>query len=259
MANDTRRPGKKRRSSGAYVRGGVIKKLIIMLAIVAALVFGVAVFFKVQSIEVQGNSLYSAEEIIEASAIQTGDNLLTLNKAAVGGSIKARLPYVESVSVGRSMPDTVILQVHESEAAFAVLTDTNTAWIINASGKAMEKIDTDRMKEYPQIIGVTIHSPAAGQIVEAVNETEMAAALQLMSELDGTGILNETRIINVEKDYDIFLQYGGKYEIRFGGTDQLDYKVRYLVAILGELSDYQAGVIDLTLTDEKVAVFHPES
>lgn len=41
-------------------------RLIIMLAVVAAIVFGVAIFFKVTTIEVQGNTLYSAEDVIAA-------------------------------------------------------------------------------------------------------------------------------------------------------------------------------------------------
>ena len=81
-------------------------KLVIMLALVAAVVFGVAVFFKVSRVEVQGNSLYSAEQVVQASGIETGDNLLTLNKATVAGNIITQLPYVEKVSVGRSISHT---------------------------------------------------------------------------------------------------------------------------------------------------------
>ena len=71
------------------VRSSALGKLLIMLAVVAAIVFGVAIFFKVNTIEVQGNSVYSADQIIEASQIQQGDNLLTVNKALAVGNIKA--------------------------------------------------------------------------------------------------------------------------------------------------------------------------
>ena len=71
------------------VRSSALGKLIIMLAVVAAIVFGVAIFFKVNTIEIQGNTVYSADQIIEASQIQQGDNLLTVNKALAVGNIKA--------------------------------------------------------------------------------------------------------------------------------------------------------------------------
>ena len=131
-----------RRQAGRRVPvSNVAGRLVIMLALVAAVVFGVAVFFKVSRVEVQGNSLYSAEQVVQASGIETGDNLLTLNKATVAGNIITQLPYVEKVSVGRSMPDAVILEVQESTARFAVMSDTNVIWLINSSGKALERYD----------------------------------------------------------------------------------------------------------------------
>ena len=40
------------------VRSSALGKLLIMLAVVAAIVFGVAIFFKVNTIEIQGNTVY---------------------------------------------------------------------------------------------------------------------------------------------------------------------------------------------------------
>ena len=56
-------------------------KLLIMAALVAAVVFGVAIFFKVGRIEVQGNTIYASDKIIEASGLELGDNLLTVSRA----------------------------------------------------------------------------------------------------------------------------------------------------------------------------------
>ena len=130
-------PARQNRSRASQRRpsSGVGGKLIIMAAVVAAVVFGVAIFFKVNTVEVQGNSIYSAAEIASASGIQKGDNLFTLNKEAAAGSIKASLPYVETVSVIRFLPDRIVIEVKESDATFAVTTDTNTTWLINSVGK----------------------------------------------------------------------------------------------------------------------------
>ena len=55
------------------------------------------------------------------------------------------------------------------------------------------------------------------------------------------------------------LQYDDRYEIDLGSSDRLDYKVQYLQAILAQLSDFQAGTIDLTLTEANRAKFHPKA
>lgn len=331
----------RRQASRRTPSSGVAGRLVIMLAIVAAVVFGVAIFFKVSHVEVQGNSLYAAEQIVQASGIEIGDNLLTLNKETVAGNIIAQLPYVEKVSIGRSMPDAVILNVTESTATFAVAGDTGEIWLINASGKALERYDgtatllqtvqaeaeaaaqgrgQDALPEepaaddapqdmpeaedlltdgaqtsadteqtatpeedtaedtaaqtgvqnamqqtlleqvgVPYILGITVESPTAGMQVTASDQQALDAALAVLASFDGTGLLSHVASINVEKDYNIVVQYDDQYAIELGGTDRLEYKVEYLLAILEQLSEYQAGTIDLTLTEENVARFHPKA
>lgn len=320
---------------------GVGSWLLIMAAIVAAVIFGVAIFFKVNTVEVRGNAIYSAEEIRSASGIQKGDNLFTLNKEAAAGSIKASLPYVETVSIIRFLPDKIVIEVKESDATFAVTTDTNTTWLINSVGKALEQIsdsapgsaltaeptapdaeapveepveqpveNTDSEnagedeaqqptenpdaasgeqtqqpsdtagtagrdtaaeasaadnsaiqadgKRIPRILGVTVNSPTVGSVVTATNPASLNAALAVIAELDGTGLLDHIVSINTEKEYDIVLQYDGRYEIRLGGTEELSYKIDYLTVILSKLSDFQAGVIDLTFSDSSEARFYSQ-
>lgn len=258
--NTTKRRAAQRQASRRSQAGsGMAGKLVIMAAIVAAVVFGVAIFFKVGRIEIQGNTIYADERIAEASGLEVGENLLMVNKAAVAGNVKAALPYVDQVSVGRVLPDTVVISVKESQQAFCAQTDTNTLWLISPSGKALERIDASLQAEYPQIIGLTLNNPAAGETVTAVNQTALDAVLELLSALDGTGIMEHVAQINVEKEYDIVLQYDDRYEIQLGSAERMDYKVRYLQAILEELSDYQAGTIDLTLTEANRAKFHPRA
>lgn len=317
MRSERRSAPKKnrRRAASRRTSSGVGGKLLVMAAVVAAVVFGVAIFFKVNTVEVQGNSIYSAEEILSASGIQKGDNLFTLNKEAAAGSIKAGLPYVETVSVIRFLPDRVVIEVRESEAAFAVETSVNTTWLINSVGKALEQIsdsslsaaapqdgaqgtetETDparnaqapdtaqepsdgaqtatentspaadggaltlmrdgEKRSIPRILGVRVNSPVAGAVVTAENTAGLNAALAVIAELDGTGILDHLASIDVEKEYDILLQYDDRYEIRLGGTDDLEYKIDYLTVILDNLSDFQAGTIDLTFTDSSEARFY---
>ena len=239
------------------VRSSALGKLIIMLAVVAAIVFGVAIFFKVNTIEIQGNTVYSADQIIEASQIQQGDNLLTVNKALAVGNIKAALPYVEDVSIARSLPDGIIIQVRESVVSFAVMTDTNACWLVGPSGKALELIEPAAFNENPHINGLLISTPTEGEAVSSPTPTALAAALDVMKELDGTGLLEHIRVIDVEKEYDMSIWYDERYEIKLGGTDELAYKIRYLCSILDQLSEFQAGTIDLTQAAQKRATFQP--
>jgi cell division protein FtsQ len=249
-----RRPRRTRRNSGA------VGKLLITLAVAAAIIFGVAIFFKVNNIEVQGNAIYSSDQIVKASGLAVGDNLLTVNKQAAAGGITAALPYIKSVSIGRTLPDTVVISVVESKAAFAVKTDTNTLWLIDSTGKALEKTDDETAAAGAQIAGVSVESPTAGKLVtSSATPANLTAALSVLKALDGSGLLEQVKAIDVTKDYAITLWYGDQYEVLLGGTDQLDYKIQYLTVILGKLSNYQQGTIDLTLSESKTATFRPKT
>ena len=126
-----------------------------------------------------------------------------------------------------------------------------------AIDKALERIEPAAFNENPHINGLLISSPTAGDSVSSPTPTALAAALDVMKELDGTGLLEHIRVIDVEKEYDMSIWYDERYEIKLGGTDELAYKIRYLCSILEQLSEFQAGTIDLTQAAQKKATFQP--
>lgn len=99
------------------------------------------------------------------------------------------------------------------------MTDTNTCWLIGPSGKALERIEPAAFNEYPHINGLLLSGPTMGQSVASPTPTALAAALDVLSELDGTGLLEHIRALDMEKEYDITLWYDDRYEIKLGGTD----------------------------------------
>ena len=55
-------------------RFGFLYKLLSFLIIFAAILVGCVAFFRVNQGEVMGNSRYSAQQIIDASGVELGDN-----------------------------------------------------------------------------------------------------------------------------------------------------------------------------------------
>lgn len=98
-------------------RFGLLFKLLCAAALVAAATLGATVFFQVETIAVTGNSRYSAQEVIDASGVQVGDNLFQMNKNQISQRILQQLPYVGAVSPQRSLPSTLTIQVTEITAA----------------------------------------------------------------------------------------------------------------------------------------------
>lgn len=256
--NSSRRRSRRRRQrQTTYRQTGVFTKLLIMLAVVAAIVLGVAIFFRVHTVEVQGNMIYSADQVVTASGVESGDNLLMVNRAAVAGRIKAMMPYVRDVSVSPMLPDTVVIRVKESDIAVLVQSDIGADWYINADGRVMGSSVEGFRGQVVKLQGVTLTAPKAGeQAVPAEGQAEsLNAALQVIRQMEGTGIIGQITAMDAEKSFDLILFCDERLEIMLGGTEDLEYKLQYLQVILDDLEDYQMGTIDLTFDVEQVARF----
>ena len=137
---DPRPAAAARRTRRRPVRSGVVLRLAATLLVVAVFLVCVALFFRVNDIQVAGNSLYTAEQVIAAAGIAQGDNLVTIRRGATAAQIMAELPYVESAQVERVLPDTVILTVTESDAVYQVAADDGTSWLMNGSASSRNSV-----------------------------------------------------------------------------------------------------------------------
>lgn len=263
-------------------------RLITALALVAAVIMCCVVFFRVNTISVIGNNGYTAEQIAEASEIESGDALLLVNKNAAAANIMAQLPYVDQVRIGTSFPDVVRIEVTELDTAYAVAASDGTYWLVNSAGRAVETITGKAAEEYLTVEGFAITPTQAGQTVTASRETvqstepddaeaeeeqtdttasaddskpkeRLDTALEILQSLEHYGGSAGITVVDVSSLYDIKIWYGTQYQVNLGDTTDLSYKIEYMLAAVSQLNEYESGVLDLTFQEEKVARFIPWS
>lgn len=247
-----------------FSRNRLILHLVTVTAVVAALLLGLSVFFKVRTIEISGTRKYSAWDIETASGIEQGDHLLTFSRARASGKIISALPYVKSVRIGIKLPDTVKIEIVEVEVTYAIKDQTGAWWLISSEGKVVEQAPAGREGDYTRILGVQLASPAAGQAAAAVPDTQSATdadgnalpvtvtaadrlktAVDLAGFLELNGIIGVVDSVDVNDIGDIRLWYDGKFQVTLGGTDQLGYKISCMKAAVAQLAAYKEGLLDL--------------
>ena len=133
MAARRSRTGRRR---GRGRLGGLYKLLSILL-ILAAILAGCVVFFRVDTVLVEGNSRYTDEQVVAASQVERGDNLFTLNKSAMISRILTRLPYVDDMSIHRKLPDTLVIYITES-APLGWVESGGSCWLLDHRCKVLE-------------------------------------------------------------------------------------------------------------------------
>ena len=70
-------------------RFSFLYKVLVFAAICGAIAVALALFFKVETIVVEGNVRYTEDEIREASGVSPGDNLFLLNRSAISQRMTA--------------------------------------------------------------------------------------------------------------------------------------------------------------------------
>ncbi len=237
------------------ISSDVWKRLLIMVGIIAALVLSMVIFFRVRHLEVTGSSYYSADEILEAAGVAQGDNLLTVQRGQIAGNVMASLPYVRSVQVARHLPDTLVINITEFNATYSVQDTAGDWYLITAGGKATEKNSEQQAKGHIVVEGLKIETPVIGEEVQAAAEPgkelnaqgQLEAAKTLLQELESAELIKEITSVSVPSSFNLTVQYGDRFTVELGNTEQLDYKLEFLKVVVSEQKDYATGRIDLTL------------
>lgn len=250
-----------------FNKGRFILCIATAAAVVLAVIFGMAIFFKVDAdkILVSGNDKYSIEQIVEASGVKDGENLFSVNEARLGSSIIAELPYVKRVRVGIKLPDTVKIEIEELEVCYSVQDNEGGWWLLRSDGGVIEQTDSAKAQQHTRILGVQITEPVAGQPAQAwqpvtedqEGETQpvtvfaserLSTVSTLAQYLEDNEIIGQMASVDVSNLGDIQLWYGDRYQILLGDTLELNYKVRMLKATLDQMGDHQSGVLDISFT-----------
>lgn len=250
-----------------FNRNRFLLRLATVAAVVLALVFGMSIFFKVENVTVAGSEKYTAWDVREASGIRTGENLLTLNRAKISGKIRTELPYVKSIRIGIKLPNTVAIEIVEMDVVYAVEAADQTWWLMDASGKLVEKISASAAKGYTQVLGVRLESPAvggqavaeepvpdqtdsAGQTVPVTvrGSERLNTVVSILQYLEENGVIGQAASLDVSNMKQIELWYEDRYQVLLGDTTRLSYKVKSMKQAIDQQKDYQTGILDVSFT-----------
>ena len=259
-----------------FRRGRFLLRLATVAAVVFALLLGMSIFFKVETVEVTGCSKYIPWDVHEAADIETGTNLLTLSRAQIGGNIISKLPYVDTVRVGIKLPDTVIIEITELDVVYSIEDADGNWWLMNDQGKIVDQTNSVTAKEYTQVLGMKLEPGQVGQqavareaelttisaetqegeetiptvtVAVSVGVTgaeRLRTALIVLQELSKHSISGMVDSVDFTSLTEIELWYNERFQVNLGDTSQLEYKINALEATIDKMESYESGHLDLS-------------
>lgn len=246
-------------------------KMGIVLSVVVSALLVMAIFFKVEHIEVSGTDKYSVADIVNASGVHNGEALWSLSGAQVSGKIITELPYVKQVRMGIKLPGTVQIHIEELKVTYAVQSADESWWLISAEGKVVDAVSYADAQSYTQILGIRLASPSVGQMAVA-EETEQNATgetvpeetvpatikgserldivVSVLKNLEEAGILGQMKSVDVTNVGHIELWYGDRFQIDLGDQAQMEKKIKSVKAAIDdpEMGEYAVGKLDASFT-----------
>lgn len=237
-------------------------RLLLMVLILVAGSLALTIFFRLDHVEIEGETRYAQAAIENTLGLEKGDNLFFFRKLAAEKRLEETYPYIDEVVITRRLPDTLVLHITEAEAAVAIPDGSGGYYLASRKGKLLEHTDEAGAAGVPAVTGVQLAEGTPGQYVPmgADEEQPCRELFYLVERLYAWGLLQKTDFINVSALYDVRVGYDGRLDIRLGtietAEDQqrtegtmalLDKKLRFAIYIFEEkLSPSDIVVIDLT-------------
>lgn len=241
MAND-KRSGRSRKSAVLYTP-------IAALLIIFLLIFGFSVFFRISAIDVNGAKKYTTEQVISASGIKTGDNLIFVDPYASAESIMTNLPYLNEVMIEKIVPDKVIINVTESQP-MAVIWLEDTWWLLDQKARILEATNAEMADKKIEIIGIAPKTIIVGQklMVDDKDNTRLLYLSNVLTAIESDGISADVGAVDVTNAGSITFTYLDRFTVILGNGEDIEYKLIRMhdVIKLSQLDPDEKGKIDVS-------------
>lgn len=257
-----KRKNRRRRRRGGL--GRLLRPLSVLLA-AAAVVAALTLFFKVDKILVTGGVRYQAEEIVAATGIVQGDNLILLDKRSIAQRIRGELPYITDVRINQQFPDTLLIEVFETRAA-ASIQGAGGNWLLSIDEslnrlKLVELANQTAAQNYLPIAGVEAEAPEVGSPLSLPEESPITVGqlTELLSSLSEQGMLSRADSIDLSDPEILVLYYDGRFRAEMYYDADFDFKLHCLFEAVARLEPNEQGTIRMTMDNDSEVRFIPSS
>ncbi len=207
-------------------------------------------FFNINEITVAGDDVYSDTEVITASQIELGDNLIFLSKKKINERITTQLSYIGSVKIKRKLPSSLEITVIKTEAAFAI-TENGTYTLLDKNGKVLEKGNETVGDNIIFLSLGTVTESQIGHIIVTEDAKKLEKSLKIYSYCCDLG-LSDITTMDLDDLYNIKIVYQGRIILELGEvTDgNIEKKIRFGKEIINTQNEEYPnfrGTINLTV------------
>jgi cell division protein FtsQ len=219
------------------------------MIVLVGLLLLVLPMLRVRQIQVKGNQLYSTEQIIEIAGIETGEELLMVDKAQMTDNIFRACQYVDEVSIGKYFPGIVCITVKEKQNV--MVTEFNGKYYtVDREFCVLEELGEGAdLSGLLQVTLPQISSLAVGGTLHFENgETDLSYITELIDALDAWGVLPSVTYLDFSKKFSVSYVMQDTCRVELGKVSDMTAKLTMVDEILTRRGgvDADCAVVDVS-------------
>ena len=191
-------------------------------------------YFKVKNIDVEDNTHYKNEEILDLIPGVVGASIFEINKKSVEDTITGGLTWVKRVELSKIFPDRIVVRLVERKPEL-ILVYKADYFLMDSEGVILDKIDKKNMNNYKDLLLIKNAVSYNVSVGEKIAKKNALSCIDIYKAFDSEmkSIINEARLEdNISGDI-VFETKDGK-EIIFGDSSYTVKKIEILKKILEE-------------------------
>jgi len=241
---------KRKNTSGMYI-------FITVLLMSLAVILGIGIFFTVSEIEIEGNNAYTDEEVLVASGIEIGDNILFIRDSSTVIRLRENLEDIEEVVIDREFPDKINIRIAENIPASYIVSE-GEKWLVDRNCRLEKMGDDVKLSELIKIQGVELVEPADGEIMTAAaGETQVKYLSDTLKALYKYEFLDEVTYLNVANIGSIEFDYKDRYVVDLGAQGDIDIKISMLEKVVNSSNIDPSSSGEIEFVSESEVHFIP--
>lgn len=231
-------PQQPHRSPRRLVRGVIF--LLVLAVSLVVLVY--APIFTLQRLSLDGTQQLTEQDVWRISDARRGEPLFTVKTDVITHRLEEDV-RVESATVRRVLPDTLVIHITERRAVASLATDYGYA-DVDHTGKVLAVRKSLGQMRIPLITGAQLGSRYIGDTLE---DATVRRVLEFLAQLDDSALASLSEVAILAPDR-IVAYTAGAVQIRLGGLDRAEEQARLTQGFLEDqkTTAHPAEYVDFT-------------
>ncbi len=238
---------KKRKSK--KIRRFLFLSILLIALLGTATYFVLENFFVVKEISIQKSDIYQSADVSACANIKKGVPLYKIDKKKIAEKVEAKFPYLEEVKIAYKLPDKVQIRFREEYGNYSIALGVEL-FALDDNMQVLAKEDGKSGIERIEIISGDVKSCIVGESLSFIDEDTAPILRSLVKALNDKKMIDSVNSINVSNQFDIRVDYEGRFDLALGDHQDLPLKLAMVQKILEDLDSAASGQIDISDSDQ---------